>query len=189
MSKLQRYLLLASFFGTCGEQMITPLYGMFVGKIGGDFMDAGIGYAIFSILTGLLIILSSKIKWFYNNLELVVFLGFTISTFGDFGYILVHNHIGLFLVQATNGISVGLLNPAWETLYTVDTKEGEEHESWSLWGGGVNISTGIAALVGAGITTLFGFSAMFVTTAFVNSIAIGYAFGIYKNRNNGKLKG
>jgi hypothetical protein len=133
MNKLSKYLLLASFFGTCGESMITPLYGMFVSKIGGSIIDAGVGYAVFSILTGLLIILSSNVKWLKNNLELVVFLGFTIATVGDFSYFFVHNAIGLFMVQATNGISVGLLNPAWETLYTNDTDEEDTHKSWSIW--------------------------------------------------------
>lgn len=165
--------------------MITPLYGMFVSKIGGSILDAGVGYAIFSIITGLLIIISSKIKWFSNNLELVVFLGFSIATIGDFSYFFVTNSVGLFIVQATNGISVGLLNPAWETLYTKDTEVGEEHKSWSFWGGGVNISTGISALIGATITTLFGFKSMFVATAVLNSIAIYYSYSIYKN---GKLK-
>lgn len=182
MKKLSKYLLMASFFGTCGEQMITPLYGIFVTKIGGSIIDAGMGYAIFSILTGVLTIISSKIKWFTKNLELVVFLGFLIASIGDLSYVLVSGPIGLFIVQATNGISVGLLNPAWETLYTQDTEDGEEHDAWSLWGGGASISTGIACIISAVITSMFGFKAMFVTTAVVNSIAIIYAYSIYKNR-------
>lgn len=180
MSKLSKYLLLASFFGTCGEQMITPIYGMFVSKIGGSIIDAGLGYAIFSIITGAIIIISSKIKWFSNNLELIVFVGFTIATIGDFSYFFVTNSFGLFLVQATNGISVGLLNPAWETLYTKDTGDGEEHKSWSFWGGGVNISTGVAALIGAIITTYLGFKSMFIATALINGVAIFYSYKIYK---------
>jgi predicted MFS family arabinose efflux permease len=155
---------------------------MFVSKIGGSIIDAGIGYAIFSILTGLIIIISSNIEWFKNNLELIVFLGFTIATIGDFSYFFVHNAFGLFLVQATNGISVGLLNPAWETLYSNDTNEEDTHKSWSIWGGGANISIGIAALLGSGITTLFGFKSMFVATAVVNTVAIVFAYSIYKNR-------
>jgi predicted MFS family arabinose efflux permease len=182
MKKLSKYLLMASFFGTCGESMITPLYGMFVSKIGGSIIDAGIGYAIFSIITGVITIVSAKIKWFTNNLELVVFLGFLIASIGDLSYVLVSGSFGLFCVQATNGISVGLLNPAWETLYTQDTDEGDEHGAWSLWGGGASISTGVAAIVGSVITSLLGFKAMFVTTALVNSVAIFYAYSIYKNR-------
>lgn len=185
MNKITKCLLLASFFGTMGESMLTPLYGMFVNKIGGSIIDAGIGYAIFSILTGLVIIGSSNIKWFTNNLQLIIVLGFFIASIGDLSYFFVHNSLGLFLVQATNGISVGLLNPAWETLYSQNTEDGEEHKSWSIWGGGANISTGIAALIGAVITTLFGFKAMFVTTAFVNVVAVYYAYIIYKKRNNG----
>jgi predicted MFS family arabinose efflux permease len=185
MNKISKYLLWSSFVGTFAEQMITPIYAMFVGKIGGSLLDAGIGYAIFSILTGLIIILTGKIKWFNENLELLVFLGFTIASVGDFCYFFVHDTFGLFLVQATNGLSVGLLNPAWEALYTKDGEDGKEHESWSMWGGGVNISTGIAALVGAAVATIFSFKAMFVLTAAINSIAIYYAYLIYKKPKHG----
>jgi predicted MFS family arabinose efflux permease len=187
MKKISLFLLMSSFFGTCGEQMITPLYGMFVSKIGGSIIDAGLGFAIFSILTGLLTIASSKIKWFEDHLGLVVFLGFLIASIGDISYVLVSNPIGLFLVQATNGISVGLLNPAWETLYTQNTDEGEEHNAWSLWGGGASISTGIASLIGSLITSWLGFKAMFITTALVNTVAVYYAYLIY--RNESKTKG
>lgn len=182
MNKIQRWLLMASFIGTFAEQMITPLYGMFVDKIGGSILDAGIGYAIFSILTGLVIIITGKLKWFNNNLQLIVFLGFTISSFGDLGYYFVHNAVGLFIVQATNGISVGLLNPAWEALYTQNGEEGKEHELWSFWGGGANIATGLAALVGAGITTLISFKAMFLTTAAINVFAVYYSFLIWRKK-------
>jgi hypothetical protein len=182
MNKISKYLLLASFIGTFAEQMITPIYAMFVGKIGGSILDAGIGYAIFSILTGLIIVITGKIKWFGQNLELLVFLGFTVASVGDFCYFFVHDTFGLFLVQATNGLSVGLLNPAWEALYTKDVEDGKEHESWSLWGGMVNISTGIAALVGAVVTTLFSFKAMFVLTAAINSVAIYYSYKILKTK-------
>jgi predicted MFS family arabinose efflux permease len=187
MNKLSKYLLLASFFGTCGETMITPLYGMFVNKIGGGFMEAGIGYAIFSIITGVIVIGSSKIKWFEYNLQLVVLIGFAIAAVGDFSYFFVQNAIGLFLVQITNGVSVGLLNPAWEALYTQNTEEGDEHRSWSLWGGGANISIGIGALLGAAVTTLFGFKVMFMSTAVMNAISIYYAAMIYRKSNSASI--
>lgn len=187
MNKLSKWLLLASFFGTCGEQMITPIYGMFVDKIGGSIIDAGVGYAIFSIITGIIVIISSYIQWFKCNLELICLLGFFIASIGDFSYFFVHSSIGLFLVQATNGISVGLLNPAWETLYTKNTSDGNEHSAWSIWGGGANISTGISAIVGSVITTYFGFKSMFVTTAFINMIAVLYAYKIYKNERFKKI--
>ena len=183
MNKITKYLLLASFIGTAAEAMLTPLYGMFVKEIGGGVLEAGIGAAIFSILTGLIIIISANIKWFNANKELVVFLGFSIASVGDFSYFFVHNGITLFAVQATNGISVGLLNPAWEALYSVNTDEGSEHKSWSIWGAGANIAIGIAAITGAGIVNFFGFKTMFVCTAAVNGIAIYYSYLIYKKRN------
>jgi hypothetical protein len=181
-TKIQRYLLLASFIGTFAEQMILPLYSMFVAHIGGGVLDAGVGFAIFSILTGLVIIGTGKISWFNKNTALIVMLGFFIAGIGDFSYFFVTNTIGLFLVQAINGIAVGLLNPAWEAIYTQEGEDGKEHELWSFWGGGANIATGLAALFGAGVTYLFGFKAMFISTALFNLISVYYAYMVYKNR-------
>jgi predicted MFS family arabinose efflux permease len=178
--QLIRYLLAASFIGTGAESMLVPLYGIFVKNIGGGIPEAGIGIAIFSILSGIIIIGAGKIKWFNNHTHLLVLLGFAISSCGDFAYFFVHNALTLFLVQATNGISVGLLNPAWEALYTQNTEEGEEHESWSNWGGGAELATGIAALLGAGIAYWFGFKTMFVVTGVINMFAIYCAYKVYK---------
>lgn len=182
MNKINRYLLLSSFIGTFAATMLTPLYGIFVTKIGGGVLEAGIGYAIFSILTGLIIIASANIKWFNDNKELVIFLGFTIASVGDFAYFFVYNGVTLFIVQATNGISVGLLNPAWEALYAKNTIVGKEHKSWSIFGGGASISIGLSALIGAAMVHFFSFKAMFVLTAIVNSVAIYYSYLIYKNK-------
>jgi predicted MFS family arabinose efflux permease len=185
MKSILKYLLLASFIGTFGEEMILPIVSIFTEKVGGSVLDAGIGYAIFSILTGIIIIISGKIEWFNNNTYLVVLLGFFISSIGDASFYLVHNLPTLYIVQACNGIAVGLLNPAWEAIYTKEMGEGEEHEMWSLWGGGANISTGIAALTGAIIAKYFGFGPMFLCTAGINTVAVYYAYMVFKQRKNG----
>ena len=178
-NKIIKYLLLASFIGTAGEQMITPLYSMFVSHVGGGILDAGIGFAIFSIITGLVITATGKIKWFNENTNLIVFLGFLISGIGDFSYFFVNNIISLFFVQALIGISVGLLNPSWEAMYTENMEDGEEHEAWSMWGGGANIATGAAALLGSGIAYYFGYKAMFLVAGVINLVAIYFAWRAY----------
>jgi predicted MFS family arabinose efflux permease len=180
--KLLRYLLLASFIGTASEQMIMPIISIFTEKVGGSVLDAGIGYAIFSVATGIIIILTGKMKWFTDNTFLVVFLGFFICSLGDASFYLVHNLPTLYLVQATNGLAVGLLNPAWEAIYTKTMGDGEEHELWSLWGGGASISTGIAAFVGAALAKFFGFGPMFLCTAVVNIVAVYYSYLVFKAR-------
>jgi predicted MFS family arabinose efflux permease len=180
LTKIQRYLLWASFIGTFGEQLLTPLYGIFVTKIGGGILEAGIGFAVFSFITGLIIIITGKIKWFNDNTHLIVMLGFLFSGIGDFAYFFVTGPVSLFMVQVLTGLSVGLLNPAWESLYTKESKDGEEHEVWSLWGGGASISVGIAALVGSLVAYQWGFKSMFCLSALINSVAVLFSYWVYR---------
>jgi len=185
MIKIVKYLLWASFLGTFGESMITPIVSLFNEKVGGNVLDAGIGFALFSIFTGIVVVISGKIKWFSNNTHGIVFWGFLFAAIGDFSFYFVHNVLTLYAVQILNGISVGLLNPAWEALYTKSMKDGEEHELWSLWGGGASISTGIAALAGAVIANIFGFKTMFLCTTAINGAACIFAYWVFKSRKDG----
>lgn len=183
IKKIQQYLLWASFIGTFAEQMITPLYGIFVKDIGGDILEAGAGFAIFSIITGLVIIGTSRVKWFNGHLKLIVLVGFTVAAFGDLGYYFVTGTIGLYIVQVIIGLSVGILNPAWEALYTTNGEEGEEHQAWSLWGGGANISCGLAAIVGSLVAHFVSFKAMFLLTGGINAVAIFFAYLVYRSED------
>ena len=180
MNRVQKYLLIASFSIAFADSMLLPLYSIFVNKIGGSLIDAGTGYALFSILIGVVTIITSKIEWFSRNLKLVMFVGFVIATLGDFCYILVTDYIELFIVQMINGVAVGLLNSAWETLYTGSINKGSEYKAWTFWGGGENISIGVAALVGSITVTLFGFNTLFISMTVINIITVYCAFIVYR---------
>lgn len=184
MLKIVKYLLWASFLGTMGEEMILPIVSIFNEKVGGNVLDAGIGFALFSVFTGIVVIISGKIDWFKDNTRAIVFWGFLAAAIGDCSFYFVHNVAMLYAVQVFNGIAVGLLNPAWEAIYTQNMAEGEEHELWSLWGGGAAISTGIAALCGAILAKLFGFKTMFLCTASVNAVACVFAYWVFKSKDD-----
>ena len=62
--KLSKMLLLASFTGTFAEGMLLPLWAVFTDRVGGSMLDAGLGYAIFSIATGLAVMLIGRTKLF-----------------------------------------------------------------------------------------------------------------------------
>ena len=181
LTKIQRFLLWASVVGTFGETMLTPIFSTFVGKIGGGILEAGLGYAIFSLVTGFSVLYVGNKKWFSDNAHLVVCLGFLLSGIGDFLYFFVTGTVSLFLVQALTGLSVGLLNPACDSLYE---SEGEEDSfKWYAWQGLVSISIGISALVGSFITYKLGFKSMFVLSGLINGVAVAFAFMVYKNKS------
>ena len=180
LDKKSELLLKASFFGTFSESMWVPLYAMFVERVGGNILDAGIGYAIFEIVTGIIVITFGRSRLFSEHLEFLTFTGFTVAGFGDLLLIMVKNKYELFIVQVVIGIAVGILNPAWDALYS----EVSEVSKWTLWSGGVTFFTGISALLAGVIVRFQSFRAMFLIMAIVNSYSIYCSYLIWRKKDD-----
>lgn len=179
MDSKHKLLLKASFAGTFAETMLLPMWAILTHKVGGNLMDAGIGYGVFSIVTGIIVMTIGSTEWFNANIKYMVFWGFTIAGTADLLYILVSTKYELFAVQCLCGIAVGFLNPAWDVMFT-DTEEENDGAKWSFWNGGISFITGLAALAGAGIVTLFGFQWLFVGMAAFDLLAIYFAWKVMK---------
>ena len=180
--KLGKMLLLASFTGTFAEGMLLPLWSVFTGKNGGSVLDAGIGYAIFSIATGLVVMFIGSTDFFERNNKWFLLYGFALAGIGDLSYMLVRNKWELFAVQCLIGISVGIANPAWDALYS-DDEEDEKNNSkrWSFWTGGISFVSGLSALAGGLIVKLYGFNAMFVAMFVCDIASVFYCYHIVKH--------
>lgn len=178
MNKLHHQLLKASFLGTFAETMLLPIWAVLTHKCGGDVLDAGIGYGIFSIVTGVIVVIVGRTAWYNDNIKYMVFWGFAISGIGDILYIFVNNRVELFSVQALCGIAVGFLNPAWDVMFTEE--EENTGAKWSFWNGGISFVTGVAAIAGATVVTLLGFSWLFVFMAAFDGLAIYFAYKVTK---------
>ena len=159
-----------SFVTTFAESMLVPMYAAFTERVGGSILDAGIAFAAFSIATGIVVSLIGTRTWFHNHIKLFLVLGFSISAACDFSYLLVQNRWQLFAAQVVAGLATGLVEPAWDSLFTDDI----EHSSvkhWSIWAGGTHLIAGIAALVGAAIVAYLSFTTLFVAMGLMDSLA------------------
>lgn len=177
MNRLTRNLILSSFIGTFAEELLVPIWSTFVLRVGGNILDAGIGFAVFNIVTGIIILLCGKWNWYKNNYRLVVFLGFTISGVGEFSYLLVSNTWELFIVQTIIGVATGLLGPAWDSLYETNNRE----DKWSFWDGGASILVGLAALVSGFIVFYFTFNVLFILMGCIDIVAMIYAYCVWRS--------
>jgi len=182
LTRKSELLLKASFFGTFAESMWVPLYAMFVEKVHGNVLDAGIGYAIFEIITGIVVVTFGRSKFFNEHLEALVAYGFAIAGCGDLLLIRARNIYELFIIQVIIGVSVGILNPAWDSLYSEDTEEGEHGKKWSLWSGGVTFFSGVAALIAGVIVHFSSFKAMFIIMAIVDCYAVYCAYLVWRDK-------
>ena len=174
-SPQSKFLLKASLAGNFAEAMLFPVFAVFTEQVGGSALDAGIGFGIFQITAGLFVFSAGSTKWFRRNVRRIVFFGFLLSGLAEFSYLLVHTRYELFAVQAIIGLATGMMNPAWDSLYTEGTGEHDSARNWSIWSGGVNLAQGVAALVGGLIVSRFGFRVLFVIMGVVNSFAVFYS--------------
>jgi hypothetical protein len=175
LSNQARLLLAASFLGTGAESMLVPLYAPLAHQAGGSVIDAGIGLALFSITTGLFVTTVGLTEWFRKNIRTLLVVGFAVAGIADLCYLFVATRLELFLVQGLVGLALGILNPSWDTIYSVTG--GDPTRKWSIWTGGVNLITGIAALLGTLLISHYTFKVIFVFM-FVLDMAAVYCSAI-----------
>ena len=175
-SRQARVLLKMSFVTTFAESMLVPMYAAFTERVGGSILDAGIAFAAFSIATGIAVSLIGTRAWFQHHVKAFLVVGFSLSAACDFSYLLVENRWQLFAAQIIAGLATGLVEPAWDSLFTEDI----EHSSvkhWSIWAGGTHLVAGVAALVGGAIVAYLSFTTLFVAMGLTDTVAALLACG------------
>jgi MFS family permease len=169
-SKRARLLLKVSFLVTFAESMLVPMYAAFTEKVGGSILDASIAYGLFSIATGVVIGLVGTREIFERHTGRFLMAGFLGSVVCDLSYVFVQNKWQLFAAQVVAGLASGLIEPAWDALFTegIDTSSAKP---WSIWAGGTHLLTGVAAFAGGLIAAWFSFATLFITMASIDLVA------------------
>jgi predicted MFS family arabinose efflux permease len=170
--KDSKILLISSFFAHFALGLLGPIYAIFVQGIGGDLLDAGIAYAIFSIFAGIFVILLGTSKFFAKHIRHMVVIGYALLSLSCLGYIFVQNHIQLFIVQTVLGIASGILEPSWDSLFSENMNAKNASKNWALWSGGASIMIGISAVVGSLIASKLSFQIMFIVMFIVSLVAM-----------------
>ena len=171
LSRRGRLLVYISFLTTFSESMLVPMYVAFTERVGGSILDAGIAFGTFSMATGLFIILIGTRPYFQHHVKAFIVLGFMVSTCCDLSYLFVQNRWQLFATQVMAGLATGLIEPAWDSLFTSDIEHSSAAKPWSIWAGGTHLVAGVAALAGGVIVAHFSFNVLFVTMGFIDALA------------------
>jgi len=170
LSRRRRLLLGVSLLTTLSESMLVPMYAAFTEKVGGSILDAGIAFAAFSMATGVFITLIGTRAYFQRHVKAFLVLGFLGSACCDISYVFVQNRWQLFAAQVVAGLATGLIEPAWDSLFTDDIEDSSA-KHWSIWAGGTHMVAGVAALVGGVIVSYFSFRTLFLTMGLIDLIA------------------
>ncbi|MEK6983207.1 MAG: MFS transporter [Nanoarchaeota archaeon] len=152
--------------------MLGPIYAIFVEKIGGDILNAGIAFAIYSIISGIGIIVMGYIENTLHKDKKFIIFGNILMSIALLGYYFVNNIYQLYLVQIILGISTIVQTPANDAFYTKYLDRQKYNLEWGIWEGSGWVVTGIAALAGAYIVKISDFKSLFLVMFFVSLIGL-----------------
>lgn len=170
LKRKAKILLVSDYFMVFGPGLLGPLFAIFVERIGGDILDISYVWAVYLIVTGVIIVLIGKISDEKIAKEKFVIVGFALSSLFTFGYLLVSKPLHLFIVQIGLGIATALSFPTWDALYAKYEDQKRAGYSWALVDGGEQILPGIAVIIGGLVVNYFGFKTLFVIMGLVQAI-------------------
>ena len=176
-SKLNKNLRLLIFVNTVitfTVGMFAPFYAVFVVKIGGGAALAGVSWALFSVVSGILILLLSKWELRIKRQHILLAIGYLIRSMVFLSYAFMNNIPQLLITQVLWGIASAIGTPAFDALYTSNTSKETAIVEWGDWEGISAIATGVAALIGGLLIQSVGFKILFLLMS-----AISALLGIY----------
>ncbi len=178
---MYKYLLAASFFSTFADSLFGPLYAVYVQGIGGGILDVGNSVALYSIMTGILIILVGKISDRMSK-ELLATFGFLVSSVGTLCYLVISSPFQLYILQILFAVSTALLSAPLSALFAKHIENKNSGFMWALEGGGGKILAGIGIVCGTFVTYQFGFSTTFILISILQLCATILLFKVFLKR-------
>lgn len=152
--------------------LFSPFYAVFVQKIGGGVALAGLSWAIFSIVAGILILLFCQWQIKVKEQELLLALGYFIRGTVFLSYAFMGSIAQLIFTQVLWGIGSALGTPAFDSIYGSHTNKSDSIVQWGQWEGIASISIGLAAIIGGVLIQTMGYFIVFIGMA-VLSILLG----------------
>ncbi|MCL4405183.1 MAG: MFS transporter [Patescibacteria group bacterium] len=170
-----KILLTVNTFIVFATGLFSPFYALFIEKIGGGVIFAGISWSVFSIVSGVLVLVFSDwgLRVFHHR-ERLVALGYVIRGAVFVSYAFMTNLPQLIVTQLLWGIGAAVGAPAFDSLYTKNTDSERSLKQWSRYEGVTSIAVGLSALIGGLIIEELGFPVLFIIMA-----AICLLIGIY----------
>lgn len=147
--------------------LFAPFYALFVEELGGGIEIAGISWAVFSIVSGLMILFFRSWESTINQKRRIMIGGLFLRAIAFLLFIFINSFFDLILVQVLIGISIALINPSYDALFTKHTSEEKAISDWGGWEGMTSIASGLASVVGAYAIKYYGYEAVFIPMAII----------------------
>jgi len=166
LNKPLRVILLVDFLVLTSAAMYAPVQAIFVQKVGGDILDAGLASAAFALVAALVVIVSCKRADKSRHKQKIIATGYLMSGLGFLAYLKVNSIPTLFIAQAWIGMAQAFMAPAFDALFTdqIASKK-TEGTSWGAWEASNYLAIAVGGIVGGLIGKYAGFNALFITMA------------------------
>jgi len=168
LNKPLRSLILVSSLFMFAFNMFSPIFAIFVEKIGGGITTASTASAIYLAVAGVLTFLASKFITKMKEKELAIVGAQIILGIGYVMYCFTKNVGMFFAVQVVLGIGEALYWPAFHALYALHTNDKESIAQWGVYDGLAYLVPAVGAAIGGYLVALFGFNSIFTIMAILS---------------------
>lgn len=152
--------------------LLAPFYAVFIEHLGGNIAFAGLAWAIYSIVAGILIFLFANWELKVKEQELLIAFGYVLRGAVFLSYAFMTSITQLIITQIFWGVATAIGTPAFDAVYADHTAKESSIVQWGEWEGISAIMTGIAALIGGIIIQSFGYQLVFLAMSVI-SLSLG----------------
>lgn len=182
MKKGIKVLLVSDAWINLAVGMIGPIYAIFVEDIGGDILDASWAYSTYMFTAGIVMYILSKWEDHNKHKEKFIIAGYALTSLGCLLYYYVYNQFTLLLAQVILGLSVAILAPAFDAIYSHYVIADEEASNWGIWEAMSYVVTAISALIGGYVANSFGFKTLFILMFTISLIGTFNSLLLYRGK-------
>lgn len=147
--------------------LFAPFYSLFVEDLGGGIEIAGLSWAVFAIVSGCMILFLRSWESTIHQKRKIMISGLFLRAFAFILFLFINNFFDLIVVQTLIGISIALVNPSYDALFTKHTSEEQSISDWGGWEGYTSIASGLASVTGGYAIKYFGYEAVFIPMAII----------------------
>jgi len=169
-----RAMLVISGFYMFAFGMFSPIYAIFVEKIGGDITTASNAWAVFYLVAGLLTFAAGRWENRKQNAAWGIICSQLIVALAYITYYLADKVQMLYLAQVLLGMAAALFWPAFHSIYGKHIDKRNSVWQWSFYDGMAYLVPAVSAVIGGFLVKIHGFDSIFLVMALLSLISAVY---------------
>ncbi len=172
--RIFRFLFITNMLVLFSGYMFSPIYALFVEKIGGNMLDAGLASSVFGITGAIVTLFIGRFVDKTNTSWIILALGYSLKSIAFLVLFFVNNVVGLIIVQVLLGMGGAIVWPPFDKLYTRFMDKNKIATAWGMWEAMDYFVGAIGAGIGGALTQFLGFKVLFLIMSFITLVsAIG----------------